>query len=54
MKNPPYFDSMTMEPAPVGDVLGARVLAELGYSIRPTEETVRDALAWFRQHGYVK
>jgi aconitate hydratase len=33
VKNPPYFDGMTMEPAPVGDVLGARVLAELGDSI---------------------
>ena len=33
VKNPPYFDGMTMEPAPVGDVMGARVLAELGDSI---------------------
>ncbi|HEX3993604.1 MAG TPA: aconitate hydratase AcnA, partial [Acetobacteraceae bacterium] len=33
VKNPPYFDGMTMEPAPVGDVTGARVLAELGDSI---------------------
>jgi aconitate hydratase len=33
VKNPPYFDGMTMEPAPVGDITGARVLAELGDSI---------------------
>ena len=33
VKNPPYFDGITMEPAPVGDITGARVLAELGDSI---------------------
>jgi aconitate hydratase len=33
VKNPPYFDGITMEPKPVGDVTGARVLAELGDSI---------------------
>ena len=33
VKNPPYFDGLTMEPKPVGDVTGARVLAELGDSI---------------------
>jgi aconitate hydratase len=33
VKNPPYFEGITMEPAPVGDITGARVLAELGDSI---------------------
>ena len=33
VKNPPYFDGITMEPAPVGDIRGARILAELGDSI---------------------
>ena len=33
VKNPPYFDGMTMEPKPISDVKGARVLAELGDSI---------------------
>jgi aconitate hydratase len=33
VKNPPYFDGMTMEPRPISDVKGARVLAELGDSI---------------------
>jgi aconitate hydratase len=33
VKNPPYFDGITMEPAAVGDIHGARVLAELGDSI---------------------
>jgi len=33
VQNPPYFDGITMEPAPAGDVTGARILAELGDSI---------------------
>jgi aconitate hydratase len=33
VKNPPYFDGMTMKPAPVGDIAGARVLAMLGDSV---------------------
>jgi len=27
VQNPPYFDGMTMQPAPVGDITGARILA---------------------------
>jgi aconitate hydratase len=33
VKNPPYFEGITMDPVPVGDIKGARVLAELGDSI---------------------
>jgi aconitate hydratase len=33
VKNPPYFDGITMEPKPVGNIAGARILAELGDSI---------------------
>ena len=33
VKNPPYFEGITMEPKPVGDINGARILAELGDSI---------------------
>jgi aconitate hydratase len=33
VKNPPYFDGMTMTPAPVADIQGARVLAVLGDSV---------------------
>ena len=33
VKNPPYFDGITMEPKPIIDIKGARVLAELGDSI---------------------
>ena len=31
--NPPYFEGMTMTPAPVGDIIGAKPLAILGDSI---------------------
>ena len=33
VRNPPYFDGMTMTPKPVTDVAGARVLALLGDSV---------------------
>jgi aconitate hydratase len=33
VKNPPYFEGMTMEPAPVGDIVGARILGLFGDSI---------------------
>jgi aconitate hydratase len=33
VKNPPYFEGITMEPKPVGDIKGARILAVLGDSI---------------------
>jgi aconitate hydratase len=33
VKNPPYFDGITMQPKPIVDVKGARILAELGDSI---------------------
>ncbi|MFQ6170624.1 aconitate hydratase AcnA [Oryzobacter sp. R7] len=33
VRKPPYFDGMAMEPAPVSDISGARVLAKLGDSV---------------------
>ena len=33
VKNPPYFDGMTMTPAPQADIKGARALAVLGDSV---------------------
>ncbi|WP_072801862.1 aconitate hydratase AcnA [Rhodococcoides yunnanense] len=33
VRKPPYFDGMTMDPAPVTDIKGARVLALLGDSV---------------------
>ena len=41
VKNPPYFDGITMEPPPVGDVHGARILAELGDSASPPTTSAR-------------
>jgi dihydroflavonol-4-reductase len=37
----------------VKDYSSQRAITELGYSIRPLEETVRDAWQWFLDHGYV-
>ena len=31
-----------------------RAMAELGYRIRPLEETVRDSWQWFLAHGYAR
>ncbi|MFC9733414.1 aconitate hydratase AcnA [Streptomyces roseolus] len=33
VRKPPYFEGMTMDPAPVTDITGARVLAKLGDSV---------------------
>ena len=33
VRNPPYFEGMTLETTPVRDILGARVLAKLGDSV---------------------
>jgi aconitate hydratase len=33
VRKPPYFDGMSMQPAPLSDVTGARVLARLGDSV---------------------
>jgi aconitate hydratase len=33
VRNPPYFDGMTMTPPPVGEIKGARALAVLGDSV---------------------
>lgn len=35
----------------IGDASKAR--RELGLTVRPIEETLRDAIAWFVQHGYI-
>ncbi|MBB1244739.1 aconitate hydratase AcnA [Streptomyces durbertensis] len=33
VRKPPYFEGMTTDPSPVGDIAGARVLAKLGDSV---------------------
>src|SRR4029077_18714994 len=35
VKNPPYFDGMTMQPGSVADIHGAHALAVLGDSVTP-------------------
>ena len=58
VRKPPYFDNMDAEPAPVGDIEGARVLAVLGDSvttdhISPAGSIKRDspAGAYLAEHG---
>ncbi|GAA3973576.1 aconitate hydratase AcnA [Thermobifida alba] len=33
VRKPPYFEGMSLQPEPVGDIVGARVLAKLGDSV---------------------
>jgi dihydroflavonol-4-reductase len=32
----------------------SKAIRELGATFRPFEDTVRDEIAWFRAHGYIK
>mgnify|MGYP001822514513 FL=1 len=45
VKNPPYFEGMTMETAPVKDIEGARVLALLGDSVTTDHISPAGAIA---------
>ncbi len=56
--NPPYFDGLTMEPAPVQDITEARVLAIFGDSITTDHispagsiKKTSPAGAWLTSHG---
>ncbi|MBB3085652.1 aconitate hydratase [Geodermatophilus sabuli] len=58
VRRPPYFDGMPAEPAPVGDITGARTLAVLGDSvttdhISPAGSIKADSPAgeYLREHG---
>jgi aconitate hydratase len=58
IRRPPFFEGISMEPEPVGDVKGARVLAVLGDSvttdhISPAGEITRDSPAgeYLIEHG---
>jgi aconitate hydratase len=58
IKNPPYFDGMTMQPGAVGDVHGARCLGLFGDSITtdhisPAGNIKKDSPAgrWLIEHG---
>ena len=55
---PPFFDGMTLEPAPVGDIVGARVLAVLGDSVTTDHISPAGSIApwspagqWLQAHG---
>jgi aconitate hydratase len=61
VRKPPYFEGMRPEPAPVGDISGARVLALLGDSvttdhISPAGSIKEDTPAgqYLRSHGVEK
>jgi aconitate hydratase len=45
VKNPPYFEGMTLQPDPVADIKGARVLALLGDSITTDHISPAGAIA---------
>jgi len=58
VRRPPYFDGMPAEPAPIGDIEGARVLAKLGDSvttdhISPAGSIKKDSPAgrYLTEHG---
>jgi aconitate hydratase len=58
VRQPPYFDDMTDQPAPLTDIHGARVLAKLGDSvttdhISPAGNIRKDSPAgsWLVEHG---
>jgi aconitate hydratase len=58
VRNPPYFDGMPEQPAPLADIAGARCLAKLGDSvttdhISPAGTIRKDgpAGAWLVEHG---
>jgi aconitate hydratase len=55
---PPYFDGMTVEPAALGDIVGARVLAVLGDSVTTDHISPAGSIApwspagqWLQEHG---
>jgi aconitate hydratase len=55
---PPFFDSVTLDPAPPGDIVGARVLAVLGDSVTTDHISPAGSIApwspagqWLQAHG---
>jgi aconitate hydratase len=58
VRKPPYFEGMTMQPDPVSDVAGARVLAKLGDSVTTDHISPAGAIkadtpagAYLTEHG---
>lgn len=52
---PPFTTPVEIEIAKRGLIADAgKARRELGLTTRPIEETVKDAIAWFVQHGYIR
>jgi aconitate hydratase len=58
VRKPPYFDGMTLQPKPVTDITGARVLAVLGDSVTTDHISPAGSIkaatpggAWLLEHG---
>jgi aconitate hydratase len=58
VRKPPYFDGMQRSPAPLADIIGARVLAKLGDSVTTDHISPAGAIAadspagiYLRKHG---
>ena len=61
VRKPPYFDGMQLEPAPLADIAGARVLAKLGDSVTTDHISPAGAIAadspagrYLEQHGVAR
>ncbi len=61
VRKPPYFDGMQLEPSPLADIVGARVLAKLGDSVTTDHISPAGAIAaespagkYLEQHGVAR
>ncbi len=61
VRKPPYFDGMQLEPSPLADIAGARVLAKLGDSVTTDHLSPAGAIAadspagrYLEQHGVAR
>jgi len=61
VRDPPYFDGMPADPAPIEDIVGARVLAKLGDSVTTDHISPAGSIkesspagAYLREHGVEK
>lgn len=51
----PVVNSAAMKMAKIGKIYdSSRAEQELGYQVRPVDESIADAWEWFREYGYLK